>query len=250
MFYRIVIVKENLCARSMTLKAKSKEEVEKRISEIKAFLYPNEDTSGYVHIIKTNEVEAYAPGTKVPEYQITVYKPEESEEIDINDPEYFDLILEDSEWYEDIIEADSAEEAREKFLSKECLYSNVGYDKCCIYINEVPVSMLLEEVKRSISNYIEHIYINKKHSEMTVREFNNLHRNIWKNEKMQYEAHKYMRSALSIADCLNRGDFDLEKMSAKEYIELLTQLPLLNEDRDAWNKMFEEAKRTYGKPSN
>ena len=247
MFYRIVIVKENLCARSMTLKAKSKEEVEKRIPEIKAFLYPNEDTSGYVHIIKTNEVEAYAPGTKVPEYQITVYKPTETEEVDIDNPAYVDLMVEDTEWYEDIIEADSAEEAREKFLSKECLYPNVGYDKCCIYIKEVPVSMLLEEVKRSISNYIEHIYINKKHSEMTVREFNNLHRNIWKNEKMQYEAHKYMHSALSIADCLNRGDFDLEKMNAREFINTVSSLALLTDDQSEFEKKLAKVKSKYAK---
>ena len=85
---------------------------------------------------------------------------------------------------------------------------------------------------------------------MTVREFNNLHRNIWKNEKMQYEAHKYMRAVFAVASCLNRGEFDLEKMNAKEYIELLTQLPLLNNDRDAWNRMYEEAKRKYGNPNN
>ena len=82
---------------------------------------------------------------------------------------------------------------------------------------------------------------------MVAREYRKLHIDMEKSERLQYEALKYMRSVFSVASSLDEEDFDLEKMSAKEYIALLTQLPLLNDDRTAWSKMFEEAKRKYGK---
>jgi hypothetical protein len=77
MFYRAVIVKERTNSRSITLRAKSKEGVEEMMPRIKSFLYPEEDSSEYRYLIWTHEVEVYSPGVTVPEYQVTVYKPEE-----------------------------------------------------------------------------------------------------------------------------------------------------------------------------
>ena len=136
-------------------------------------------------------------------------------------------------------------------LSKDCPYKSVGYDECLVYINEVPVSTLLEEVKHSISNRIENAYIDAKRPEMTVREFIDLHRNIEENEKLQYEAHRYMRSVLSHINSLKR-DLDLEKISAKEFIDLSINLALfsLENKREEWDAMLNEAKAKYGKETN
>lgn len=248
MFYRTVIVKERTNSRTITLRAKSKEDVEEMMPRIKSFLYPDEDSSEYRYLIWTHEVEAYSPGVKVPEYQVTVYNPEVKKPVEgFEDWEDDDIFCDDGCWYEEIIEADSLEEAREKVMSKECPYQNVGYDECFVYINEVPVSMLLEEAKHSLLSRVENAYIDVKRPEMTVREYNQIHRDMEQNERLQYEALKYMRSVFVVATCLDKAKFDLEKTSAKEYIDLLTQLPLLNDDRDAWNNMFEDAKRKYGK---
>ena len=51
MFYRAVIVKEKTNSRTITLRAKSKEDVEKMMPRIKSFLYPDEDASGYRYLI-------------------------------------------------------------------------------------------------------------------------------------------------------------------------------------------------------
>ena len=248
MFYRAVIVKEKTNSKTITLRAKSKEDIEEMMPRIKSFLYPDEAASEYKYLIWTHEVEAYSPGVKVPEYQVTVYKPEEKKIVEgFEDWEDDELYYDDGCWYEEIIEADSLEEAREKVMSKDCPYQNVEYNECLVYINEVPVSMLLEEAKHSLLSRVENAYIDVKRPEMTVREYNQIHRDMEQNERLQYEALKYMRSVFVVATCLGKAKFDLEKMSAKEYIDLLTQLPLLNDDRDAWNSMFEDAKRKYGK---
>lgn len=44
MFYRAVIVKEKTNSKTITLRAKSKEDIEEMMPRIKSFLYPDEDT--------------------------------------------------------------------------------------------------------------------------------------------------------------------------------------------------------------
>lgn len=247
MFYKAVIVKEEKNARTITLNAKSKEAVEEMIPRIKSFLYPDEDASEYKHWICIHEVEAYGPGVKVPEYQVTVFKPQEQTIKDGFEELDDDLSIEYGCWYEEIIEEDTIEEARKTLLSKECPYKDVGYDECHVYINEVPVSMLLEEAKKSLLGRVENAYIDAKLPEMTVREYHQIHKDMEQSERMQYEAIEYMRSVFVTAQCLGRENIDLEKMSAKEYIEFVTHLPLLKDDREAWNRSFDEVKRKYGK---
>ena len=82
MFYRAVIVKEKTNSKTITLRAKSKEDIEEMMPRIKSFLYPDEDASGCRYLIWTHEVEAYSPGVKIPEYQVTVYKPEEKKVVE------------------------------------------------------------------------------------------------------------------------------------------------------------------------
>ena len=48
MFYRAVIVKEKTNSKTITLRAKSKEDIEEMMPRIKSFLYPDEDASGWV----------------------------------------------------------------------------------------------------------------------------------------------------------------------------------------------------------
>ena len=252
MFYRAAIVKEDKNTRSITLRETTKEKVEEMLPRIKSFLYPDEDTSEYRHRIWEHEIDGYGPGIKIPEYTVNVYRPRDKKVKDVEDGEDDWDVMEDGDgWFEDIVEADSLEEAHEKVLSIDCPYKSVGYDECLVYINEVPVSTLLEEVKHSISNRIENAYIDAKRPEMTVREFIDLHRNIEENEKLQYEAHRYMRSVLSHINSLKR-DLDLEKISAKEFIDLSINLALfsLENKREEWDAMLNEAKAQYGKETN
>ena len=252
MFYRAAIVKEDKNTRSITLRETTKEKVEEMLPRIKSFLYPDEDTSEYRHRIWEHEIDGSGPGIKIPEYTVNVYRPRDKKVKDVEDGEDDWDVMEDGDgWFEDIVEADSLEEAREKVLSIDCPYKSVGYDECLVYINEVPVSTLLEEVKHSISNRIENAYIDAKRPEMTVREFIDLHRNIEENEKLQYEAHRYMRSVLSHINSLKR-DLDLEKISAKEFIDLSINLALfsLENKREEWDAMLNEAKAKYGKETN
>ena len=121
MFYRAVIVKEKTNSKTITLRAKSKEDIEEMMPRIKSFLYPDEDASGYRYLIWTHEVEAYSPGVRIPEYQVTVYKPEEKKVVEgFEDWEDDEAPCDDGCWYEEIIEAESLEEAREKMSELLC----------------------------------------------------------------------------------------------------------------------------------
>lgn len=51
MFYRAVIVKEKTNSKTITLRAKSKEDIEEMMPRIKSFLYPDEDASGCRYLI-------------------------------------------------------------------------------------------------------------------------------------------------------------------------------------------------------
>lgn len=249
MFYRAVIVKEDKNTRSITLREMSKEKVEEMIPRIKSFLFPDEDASKYRHWIWEHQVDGYSPGIKIPEFTVNVYRPQEKKVVegfeDLEDD--WDVMEDGGGWFSEVVEADSIEEAREKVLSKECPYKSVGYDECLVYINEVPVSTLLEEAKRSVSNRIENAYIDAKLPELTVREYNQIHRNMEESEKLQYEAMKYIRMVFSHASVLERSDIDLDKMSAGEYIDFVTKAPLLADDQEEWNKKLDEIKAKYGK---
>ena len=252
MFYRAAIVKVNKNTRSITLRETTKEKVEEMIPRIKSFLFPDEDVSGHKHWIYEHEIDAYGHGVKIPEFTVNVYRPQERKVIegfeDLEDD--WDVMEDGGGWYEEIVEANSVEEAREKILSKECLYEGVGYDECHIYINEVPIATLLEEAKQSLINRVENAYIDVKLPELTVREYSQLHKDVEKSGKLQYEAIKYMRMVLSHSTVLRKNGIDFEKMSAQEYIDFITKAPLLTEDPEAWNKKLDEIKAKYGKETN
>ena len=255
MFYRAAIIKNDRNARSVTLREMTKEQVEEMLPRIKSFLFPDEDASGYRHWIWEHEVDAYGPGIKIPEFTVNVYRPQERKVIegfeeweDIE--ENWDAMEDGGGWFEEIVEAESLEEAREKVFSKACPYNSVGYDECHVYINEVSVSTLLEEAKRSVINRIENAYIEAKLLELTVREYNQIHRNMEESEKLQYEAMKYIRMVFSHASGLERSNIDLDKMSARDYIDFVTKAPLLADDQEEWNKKLDEIKTKYGKEEN
>ena len=251
MFYRAAIVKEDKNARSITLRETTKEKVEEMIPRIKSFLFPDEDASKYRHWIWEREVDAYSPGIKIPEYTVNVYRPSEKkkpiEGFEDFDDEDWDVMEDGGGWFEEIVEADSLEEAREKVLSKDCPYKSVGYDECLVYINEVSISTLLEEAKRSVINRIKNAYIEAKLPKLTLREYKQMHRDMEESEKLQYEAMKYIRMVFSHTSVLERSNIDLDKMSAREYVDFVSKAPLLADDQEEWNKKFDEIKAKYGK---
>jgi hypothetical protein len=136
----------------------------------------------------------------------------------------------------------------EKVFSKACPYNSVGYDECHVYINEVPIATLLEEAKHSLISRVQNAYLETINPDsMTVREYIQIHREMEKSEKLQYEAMKYIRMVFSHASVLERSNIDLDKMSARDYIDFVTKAPLLADDQEEWNKKLDEIKTKYGK---
>lgn len=245
MFYRVIIIKEDANRKSITVNAKSKAEVENMIPRIKELLFPGKRPEEYRSVITEKEVEAYSPVTKVIEYQVTIYKLEEiSEETDF---EIDDIMAAESlGWYEETIEAENEEEARRKLIDKGCPYPNTEFEECFVYVNEIPVSKLLEEVEASILQRIENEYISIVAKDMTIREFANIQKNPEKRERLRYDALKFMRTVFMISSAFNRKKVDLTKMSAQEYIDYLTTLAQI-EDFVEFEETFKNIEEKHRK---
>ena len=248
MFYRAVIMKNDKNTRSVTLREMTKEQVEEMLPRIKSFLFPDEDVSGYRHWIWENQVDAYSPGIKIPEVTVNIYRPVEKKGTEDFEEDGWDTMEDGGGWYEEIIEADSLERAREILLSKECPYNSVDYDECRVYINEVPIATLLEEAKCSLISRVESTYIDVRRPTMTVREYNQIHRDIEQSADLQYRALRYMRAVFAHESAMKRN-LDLTKMTAEEYIETLKKLPAI-EDHTEWERSYNELKVKSGKEEN
>ena len=237
MFYKIVVEKKESDVKSMVLRATSEKEIELMIPSIKDFLYPGEDTTKYNYFIGRREIEPYTPGVKLLEFQITVYR-----QKNVIEDNQEGLLFDDFYWYDDIIEAESEEEAKNKVYATDCRIPNVNFEECNIYINEVPVSMLVEEATNSLFQRIENGYIGIKYKDITIREWRELQTDPYKNAKLKYDALKYMRAVFAIATHLSTEKIDVEKMSAKEYIELVNNLALLIDNKEEFDKLLNEAR--------
>ena len=219
------------------------------LPRIKSFLFPDEDSGGYRHWIWENKIDSYGPGIKVPEFTVNVYRPVEKKKVegfeDFEDDDW-DVMEDGGGWYEEIVEADSLEEAREKVLSKECPYKSVGYEECSVYINEVSETMLKEEAINSVLQRIENYYIEAMKPDITVREWRDIHVEMENSDRLKYLAYRYMRSVFAHVSSLER-ETDLAKMSAQEFVDIITTLPLIIEDYEGWNNKFQEFKAKYRK---
>lgn len=244
MFYRVIIVKEAINSKSIIVRAKSKDEVEKMIPRVKDMLFPEEDAMQLRSVITTREVEAYSPGIMVVEYQVTIYKPELYE--DETNFEIEDIMADASSWYEETIEAESKEEAKARVMAKGCPYPNVGFEECSIYINEITVSKLIEEMEKSIFQRIENEYIRVVINDMTVREFSDIQRNPDKKNRFRYDALKFTRTAFAVCSVLGRRKIDLAKMSAQEYIDFITTVSQI-EDSVTFEEAFKSIEEKYKK---
>ena len=249
MFYRVAIIKNDRNARSVTLREMTKEEVEEMLPRIKSFLFPDEDTRCYRHWIWENKIDSYGPGIKVPEFTVNVYRPVEKKKVegfeDFEDDDW-DVMEDGGDWFEEIVEADSLEEAREKVMSKDCPYKSVGYEECSVYVNEVSATMLKEEAIHSVLQRIENYYIEANMPDIMVREWRDMHNEMENSDRFKYLAYRYMRSVFAHVNSLER-DTDLAKMSAQEFVDIITALPLIIEDYEGWNNKFQEFKAKYRK---
>jgi hypothetical protein len=180
---------------------------------------------------------------------VNVYRPVEKKPVEgfeeFEDDDW-DVMEDGGGWYEEIIEADSLEAAREKLLSKDCPYKTVGYDECHVYINEVPISKLLEEAKHSLISRVQNAYLETVNPDsMTVREYVQIHREMEKSEDHQYRALRYMRAVFAHTSLMDRT-LDLTKMSAAEFIKVLRELPAIDDHKE-WERHYNELKAKYGK---
>ena len=106
--------------------------------------------------------------------------------------------------------------------------------------------MLKEEAINSVLQRIENYYIEAMKPEITVREWRDIHVEMENSDRLKYLAYRYMRSVFAHVSLLER-ETDLAKMSAQEFVDIITTLPLRIEDYEEWNKKFQDFKAKYRK---
>jgi len=185
MYYRVAALKKDDNAKEFILQANSLEEVEAQIEKIKAFLYPGEDSKEY-RWVTTRFTQLVNNVINMPFYRITVYRPVPHAVIE---KEFEEACFDDFSWLENIVTADSLEEARKKALENGVLFDHdLKPEDYTLFVEEVSVDTLIEEEENRIKNQIKK---NLLYSEnRTIREIRELEKNEAETKEFYYSALK------------------------------------------------------------
>ena len=235
MFYKVTIIEKNDNHREMIVKADSKKAAAAMIPAAKAFLFPGEDTSGYIAFPERVHIDVM--GAQVPHWRITVIRPvsREQDEWEECGPGTGEMTL----------EAESAEDAIRQV--KEEIKCPAEF-----YAREVPIAEMIAEEKAHLERMIHEAYVLDQHGDVSVREFNRLMREKFRDteekERHEYEALRHFFGKIHFHKMLARK-LDLTKLSAAEYDALIAELQRTKE-REPFMNIFDKAVEKYGKEEN
>ena len=242
-YFRVGAFYRDPDSQAVILQCQNRQEAEQWVPKVKQMLYPGEDTQNYsVHIF---EFKLQINQNQLNHYRITVNRPTQR---------VFDTMEEEMEYdnslsFDAVVEAESEEEAKAVFFSEWFpLYAQGKtpevYD---IYVDEVPLSELVEKEKRMLRQRLVGRYILKTHGDISVREYSRMMRkeNEAEQERFFYEGLKNHLHRLRTADYLERR-LDTERMSHAEFCRICDELSAAKVG-DAFEAINRAAIETYGK---
>ena len=236
MFYRVTILEKNDNHREMIVKADSKQAAVEMIPAAKAFLFPGEDTSGYIAFPESIHVDVM--GAQVPHWRITVIRPSGDEACD--------------EWEE--CGAGTGEMTLEAENAKDAIRQVREEIKCPaeFYAREVPMAEMIAEERGHLERMIHEQYVFDQLGDVSIREFNRLMRGKFRDteekERHEYEALRHFLGMIHFRKMLARK-LDLTKLSVAEYDALIAELQRTKE-REPFMNLFDQAIEKYGKEEN
>ena len=236
MFYKVTIIEKNDNHREMIVKADNKEAAVEMIPAAKAFLFPGEDTSGYIAFPESIHIDVM--GAQVPHWRITVIRPSGDAVRD--------------EWeecgpgtVEMTVEAESPEEALRQ--GKEEIKCPADF-----YVREAPLSEMIAEEREDLERVIHNDYIIDRYGDVSVREFNRLMRKKFKSEEekeqSEYEALRHFLGKINLHKMLARS-VDFKKITVAEHDALVSELQHTKE-RELFMELLNGAIAKYGKGEN
>lgn len=209
MYYRIAAFKKDDNQREVTIRANSREEVKAQMERIKAFLFPGEDTTNYFY--QMAEFRELVNNTiHMSFFRVFVCRPVK--------PDKEEDLMEESAWYENVIEAKSIDEARAKAKEPGMLLDSpeqfADYE---LFVEEVGVETLIAECEDRIRRRIkdEYLYVDDR----TVREYCDLSKQMEKDRGMYYEALKGYLKKQNILRFLKREAEKCDTITALEFFE-------------------------------
>ena len=200
MYYRVAGLKKDDDCREMIVRVNTRQEAEQQIPAAKAFLFPGEDTENYHCSIIMVPIKVNL-GTTLPYYRITVQRTR------LAPPKEEDIL--DNSWWETILSAESAEEAKEK--GKQMLIEDGDKpDDYDFYADEMTIEECIKDEERRLRHWMENEYFRITGKEdMSVREYNTYRRkfNPDENPEEYYQVLKAVnKENIYIRACLRQCD--------------------------------------------
>ncbi len=237
-YFRVAAIKKDDNLRELIIKANDRKSAVNKVNEVKAFLFPNEDTSNYIYNISLFPIEVNG-GTTVTYYRITVYRPSSSAELE-------DGVEFGHDTWEWIESADNKEQAK-SILREELLKEGQDPATFDIYADEVFVEKCIEEEEESLKNRIRRQYFFRQGFEenITVREYAKKQKEFEENPDCYYAALKSFNGELRIRKALMKHlDVSLISMAeAEDYIGKLVKAI----GSEEYSKIWQSAVDKYGK---
>lgn len=226
MYYRIAALKKDDNQREVTIRANSREAVKEQMERIKTFLFPGEDTTNYIY--QMTEFQELVNNTiHMSFFRVFVCRPVK--------PDKGEDLMEDSAWYENVIEAESIDEAKVKAKEPGILLGSpeqfADYE---LFVEEVGVETLIDECEDRIRSYIKDDYLYK--DDRTVREYRDISRQMEKNRAMYYKALKDYLKKQSILRFLKREAGKCDTITAREFFEKFEAL-CIAESEEKFNRI-------------
>lgn len=236
-YYRTAAHPKDDNTRELIIQADTKEEAWAKIPQTKTFLFPGENSENYFAYASPFPLTVNV-GTTITYYRITVHRPTEKERTE----EHLSTedVMEDSDFYEWIIEAKNSDEAKAQ-MRKSLEELEKCPDDFRIYTDEMSLEDCIKEEERTIEHLIKKLYYKSfGYYDKPIKEIATYDKKMSERGELYYKAVKFANKLLRQFIYLD-VELDLGKISAKKIKEYVIRLAKA-ESTEEYTKIIDELK--------
>lgn len=227
-YYRTAAHPKDDNTRELVIQADTKEEAWAKIPQAKTFLFPQENSESYFAYASPFPLTVNV-GTTITYYRITVHRPTEKERTE----EHLSTedVMEDSDFYEWIIEAKNTDDAKAQ-MYKSLEELGKCPDDFRIYTDEMSLEDCIKEEERTIEHRIKRLYYKSfGYFAKPIREMTTYDKEMSERGELYYKAVKFANRVLMLFEHLDK-QVDLSKINAKQYKEYIIRLAKAESDKE------------------
>ena len=221
MYYRVGAFYKDENRKEIMVQVPNRASAEAMVPQVKQILFPGEDIENYP--VRIFEFKLQVNLNRLNHYRITVYRPAER----IYTDEQEEMLYESAEAFDEVVEADTEEEAKATFLRDYFESYAVGRspDEYELYVDEVPLSELIKGEEERLLGRIVNGYMREKYGHLPLREYARLMRaqDSGQSDEIRYEALQAFSRALSITEYMEKK-LDTASLTYNEFCVIRNQL--------------------------